>query len=95
MKLLKNVVTMLIASNLIKTTLYTHDTVKSVSDLVLLLEIDNEGPLKIKLNDQSDVLSFLSLNFLFPYSNIPVTTAYVIYIYIYNMLFRTLELAKS
>lgn len=82
MKLLKNVVTMLIASNLIKTTLYTHDTVKSVSDLVLLLEIDNEGPLKITLNDQSDVLSFLSLNFLFPYSNIPVTTAYVIYIYI-------------
>ena len=62
---------------------------KAYKQSTLALEIDNEGSLKTKLYDKSDDFSFPIVNFPFLYSNIPVATAYGLYISQLERYFRT------
>ena len=63
----------------------TTDDQYHSSFLDLLLEIDRDGRLRVKIYDKRDDFNFDIVNFTFLCGNIPQSPSYGVYIYIYNL----------
>jgi hypothetical protein len=59
----------------------TTDTARSATLLDLLLEIDSEARLRMKLYDKMDNLNFPIVSFPFLFRNVPSAYVYAVYIY--------------
>ena len=68
------------------TNLYTTDTDRSASYLDVYLIIDNEGRLRTKHYDKNDYFNFPIMNFPFICSNIPACAAFIIGVYISQLI---------